>query len=1031
VLHHAGRPCEARPTGPGAATRLQSGAVPTSSTASPSLRLFGAPALRVGDGSRGLPATAPSWLLATLALAGDWFARERLALLFWPDAGTADAQRQLRVTLHRSRQLLAGAGCGEALVAERSRVRLALASDVGAFREALSRGEHAAALALQAAPLLDGQPVRGFAALDGWLQDQREALRDGWRRAARAQAEALERQGDAAGAFALLRRQLTDDDLLAEDTVQALLRVAPAGGDRAAALALFERFRARAADELGLPPLPQTLALAEALRRAAPLPPPAAPAAAPGPRPPVLDRPPMLGRDEALALLRRPRAGLTVVEGEPGLGKTRLLQAALAAAAAPVLWVTAREALQPAPLQALADALAAQADTLAAMPLPRSCRQALAWLPLSRGETDAGVRGPLDPQAPDLHAAVATVLRAWPGPVAIDDLPWLDDDSLAVLAQALQGRDATGDTAWLATRRPGEGSPALQDWLATLADEGRLHTLDLPPLPAAAVAALAEAAAGVALPRLGAWLAARCGGNPLFVIESLRHLHEDGRLDPRRAGWHAALEALADAPPTAVPPRAAGLVRRRLQRLDEATQRVLRVAAVAGDAEALDTLAELAGLSPWAAAEGLGHAQAAGLLTGRRFAHDLVREVLVGDLPEPVRALLHAGIARRLAARLGPHQRAAHWWAAGETAEALDATLQAAQLDGERGLLAAAERLLAATAERLGPAPAPALDTARLAVARAFLARQRLDLDAAEHWCREALAQLPQPATRQAALVEAFELALWRGRLTEAAAHLAEAQAIDPERPTLWLDAAKLAHAQGDAAGCAALTARYVQWLRRRPPGAELAGALTSQGVALDLAGEHAAAVPLHEEALAIARRIRARYAELEAAGNLVFCLGELGRDADAVRVGLPVLAGDEEVFNAPLAANVAYSLMVLDRLDEAEHWYRRVHAAGNASAACAAAGKLLELAARRAAPPAALAAAVDAVFEALARTEVWSVQAGALVAVLTHGTAADAARVRPWLRDEPLYPGLQQRLDAALARHATPAEATATGRGA
>jgi tetratricopeptide (TPR) repeat protein len=182
----------------------------------------------------------------------------------------------------------------------------------------------------------------------------------------------------------------------------------------------------------------------------------------------------------------------------------------------------------------------------------------------------------------------------------------------------------------------------------------------------------------------------------------------------------------------------------------------------------------------------------------------------------------------------------------------------------------------------------------------------------------------------------------------------------------------------------------------------------------------------LHEEALAIARRIGARYTELEAACNLVFCLGEMGQDEEAVRVGLCALGGAGEVFNAPLASNTAYSLLAIGRVDEAEHWYRRVLASDNASAACAASGKLLEIAARRVADEATLGRAVDAVFDALGRTGSYTVQAGALVAVLNHGRAQDVARVRPWLRDEPLYPGLQRRLDEALARHAAAADGTA-----
>lgn len=994
----------------------------------PRLNLFGSPHLsRSADaaGRLDLPATAPSWLLAVLALADGWMARPALALLFWPDASTSEAQQKLRVTLHRSRQWLSTAGLGDALQAERQRVRLVLDSDVGAFRRAMDGGDWATALTLQPGPLLAGHALRGFAALDEWLADRREALRAQWRHAARARADVLERDGDVAAACALLRRQL-DDDLLAEDALQALLRMAPAAGERSAALAAFERFRVRAGSELGLPPMPRTLALAQALRHAGEAPSPArsepaAPVANLPAWPEVLSRPPLLAREAPLSALTAALSGgalsLVIVEGEAGIGKTRLVDAALGAS--PALRIEAGEPLQPAPLQALADALSGHVDAVRTLLPEPAWRRALARVmpALAHG---GGAGGSEDGPAP--QAALAALLSRWPGPLFVDDLQWLDEDSLAALAAALPSR-TPGGLACVATLRPADAGHALRRWLAALESEGRLLRLALAPLPVTALERLASAAAGHALPRFAQGLARLSGGNPFLALECLRALHDEGRLptaddagdavDPRDAAVTA-----AEVPLGAVSPRVAAAVRRRLLRLDEATARVLRVAALAGDAQAADALAELSCLSDWAVAEGLAQAQAAGLLDGRRFAHDLVRQVLVDDTPEPVRALLHAGIARRLADRLPPHAVAAHWWAAGDAAAALQAALSAADHDAQRGLLDAAERLLAETAVRLGEAPPLALDAARLDVARAYVARQRGEMDAAATHAARALAALPMPATRQAALVECFEVELARGRLADAARWLAQARDIDPDRPTLWLDEAKLAHAQGDVRGCAELTGRYVRWLRRQPPGTDLAGALTSQGVALDIAGEHAAASPLHEEAMAIARRIGATAVALEAAGNLVFCLGEQGRDADAARVGLQAMARAGELFNAPLASNTAYSLLALGRLAEAEPWYRRVMGSSNASAACAASGKLLEIAARRGVPEPALAAAVDAVFDALARTEMWTVQAGALVAVLVHGRPADAERVRPWLRDEPLYPGLQQRLDEALARH-------------
>ena len=97
-----------------------------------------------------------------------------------------------------------------------------------------------------------------------------------------------------------------------------------------------------------------------------------------------------------------------------------------------------------------------------------------------------------------------------------------------------------------------------------------------------------------------------------------------------RPGWRSELDELStDYAELQVPPRVAALVRQRLHGLSEAAQRVLSVAAVAGDAEALDAVAELAGLSAWATAAAVAEGQAAGLLQGRRFAHDLVHEALL------------------------------------------------------------------------------------------------------------------------------------------------------------------------------------------------------------------------------------------------------------------------------------------------------------------------------------------------------------------------------------------------------------------
>jgi DNA-binding SARP family transcriptional activator/tetratricopeptide (TPR) repeat protein len=965
------------------------------------LQLFGPPHLSCGERRIDLPLGAPTGLLACLGTQGDWMSREQLALLFWPDAGTSDAQRLLRVTLYRARALLRAAGVDEALVAERLRLRLNLPTDVARFRRAMAQADWAAALALHRAPLLEGQSLRGFAGLQQWLGQQQEALLADWRTAALHEANRLADLGGVRRAVALLQTQL-QADLLAEDMLQALLRHAAAADARLPALAAFERFCTLADTELGLTPLPATVALAQALRQHAPAPPSTAQPSRPDRRP--LAPAPLLGRAAEHEVLRTAGPGLQLISGESGLGKTSLVQAVVhsthAQGVAQALWLQAREDWAAVPLFAVCNALRPLRGELDRLGLSQATTARLQQLVENGSEVSAALSPPTDAGA--LMDAVVALLRAWPRPIVVDDLHWLDAVSLDALAQSF---GATSPPRVLATLRETETTPALQACLDTLDAAGHLTRLPLPPLPADTMAELVAFTAGRASPRFAAWLTERTGGNPFFALECLAALD------------HAAPDELPDSAwAQAVPVRVTTVLQRRFERLGDATQRVLTIAAAAGDAERLELLAGLAGLSAWATAQALAEAQRAGLLRGRRFAHGLVRELVWQQTPEPLRVVLHAGLARRLSDALPPHLVAAHWWAAGATTEAVTATLAAAGLDASRGLFDAADQLLT---EALARVPINASDdAARLEVKRAFIARQHDDLDAADQHLAQALAHLPLPATQQMAWGERFELALLRGQLEVAETCLEQARALDPQLPTLWLDGAKLAHAQGEAERCAELMTPYVAWLRRRPPGADLAGALTGQGVAFDMLGQHAQAQPLHQEALSIARRIGARHTECEVMNNLVVCLGEMGRDDEAVRLGLPLLKALQVAalpLPSTLAVNVAYSLLGLGRLDEAEPLYRRLAEGELTSVACAASGKLLEIQRRRGAPDDALGAAADATFIAMAATEMYTVQVSAMLAVLLHGRPADAPRVLPWLRDEPLPAGLQDRLDQAL----------------
>ena len=94
------------------------------------LRLLDAPRLESATGCFGLPASVPGFLLAYLGQRGDWIARDTLLALFWPDSAAEDAQHNLRVTLHRARQLLRQWSVDDLLDSERRRVRLRIGCDV-------------------------------------------------------------------------------------------------------------------------------------------------------------------------------------------------------------------------------------------------------------------------------------------------------------------------------------------------------------------------------------------------------------------------------------------------------------------------------------------------------------------------------------------------------------------------------------------------------------------------------------------------------------------------------------------------------------------------------------------------------------------------------------------------------------------------------------------------------------------------------------------------------------------------------------
>src|SRR5580765_3853922 len=267
------------------------------------LMLAGATAVRRGDGAVKPLAPIDAALLAFVALEGAT-SRERLLGLLWPEQPPESARNVLRQRLFRLRR-----GLGAGVLAQGAEL-LALAPGV---THDLDDGP---------GELLAGLHFPECDELDAWLVAQRAALKQRQRQQQEARIDALERDGRLAEGSEIAER-LVSADPLDEAAARRLMHLRYLQGERAAALAVYDRFAAALAEALEAKPARSTCELRETIR--------AAPAPQPIARrdiPTSLLRPPRLvGRSRERAALATAWAARRAfwLLGEAGLGKTRLI----------------------------------------------------------------------------------------------------------------------------------------------------------------------------------------------------------------------------------------------------------------------------------------------------------------------------------------------------------------------------------------------------------------------------------------------------------------------------------------------------------------------------------------------------------------------------------------------------------------------------------------------------------------------------------------------------------------------------------
>jgi DNA-binding SARP family transcriptional activator len=605
-------------------------------------------------------------VLAYLALEGPT-AKYQLSGLLWPDSREATARNNMRQLLRRLR-----VATGAELVMGEGLISLsdAVSTDAAELEAHVSAGRHAEALTFHG-ELLAGLDFADCLELDSWLQRARERLLGLRRRAADTEADRLEQRGELTRALEFATRSL-ELEPCSEETYRRLMRLHYLAGDRAAALVVFEQCRHMLQRELDTVPLPETLELARQIERGAR---PARPVARPQLPLSVLRPPTLVGRErEWMRLEAAWEAGqFIVIMGEPGVGKTRLARD-FAASKGAYLSLEARPGDMRIPYSSAVRGLR---DSLARRPevsLEPWVRRELARVMPELGEPPPPMRNEAD-KLRFLEAHAEAIYRSATGLSAliVDDVQYVDAASIE-LSEYLFARHfpfrSTGLPPLIDCCRRDELPPATREAFQRLLAAGQMVLIELEPLSRTSVEELLGSVEILGAERFAAELTRFTGGNPLFLVETLKYLLETGGLE---RGWPEHL------PP---PGKVRLLIQQRLERLSPQALQLAQVAALAHDAFRLELAGAVLEVPPLSLGTALAELESALVLKGEHFVHDLVFEAVREGIPASFKALLHRRLAGCLQEqRVSPSAVAHHWLEGGEPQRAVPFLLAAAEAD--------------------------------------------------------------------------------------------------------------------------------------------------------------------------------------------------------------------------------------------------------------------------------------------------------------------------------------------------------------
>jgi DNA-binding SARP family transcriptional activator len=571
--------------------------------------------------------------------------RDHLIDLLWADADLEHARQSLRQVAWQLRRKLGD----EALIGEGDLLTLnaPIAADYLDLSEALRAGVLGRAIALYTGDFLGDFGVPGGAAFEQWADLLRERLRSGWIRALDTLAHQRHSEGAFREAVALARRR-RDADPSHESAWRFVVESVLFSGDSVGAAMEARTLERLLAQEQRVPE-PQTQALLAQIRE---LPPVLADKGVTGLQGDLIGREAEFRRlVEAWERARKGDGGVVHIGAPAGLGKTRLLRDVahrLKGIGGRIIYLRAAPGSRQIPYAFIAELVRLLVELPGAAAVAPAVMGSLLAL-----DPSLAARFPV---APDISEGTEALRRRFlavvdliaslsvesPLALLLDDMHWLDPDSLRVLA-GLLARTAGLRVLLITAARPFPGREILLG-------EGR--SIELPPLSESQVEALLASLGGVPDEAWGPDLVRRLHevteGSPLLVLETLQLACDDGWLVLEGGTWHC-----PDASRISLECRREGALRRRVERLEPPARLLLTTLSVAAAPVRAGTAADYTGMSEEEAATNLTLLEVRGFVErlGDRWrpAHDELAEAAVAATEPQQIAALHYRIGHALA----------------------------------------------------------------------------------------------------------------------------------------------------------------------------------------------------------------------------------------------------------------------------------------------------------------------------------------------------------------------------------------------